>query len=523
MSPAGNIRGAAYPGAPRTDFHAIARGVQKCGYSKEVKIATRLTTILLVCVIPVIAAYMYFSVHQSTRAYVEDLKRETRATARALQAALGPDIDLREWADIKSALARVRQDDVAAAVFDLDGKPMFLPEAFPIQPLPEPRQIRAALTSSGTEFMTDRGDTAWFCRAVALEAHSGQPDGILLIGQRWNDVENDLRTRLETAVMASLFVALFIAIAIPVVSHRYVARPLAELSDRVTRLSSDEQIEPAGSGDEVEFLSEEFRRLAQELDTARARLVDESERKLELERQLRRADKLAAIGTLASGLAHEIGTPLNVIRGRAEHLHSNRQNPPRTAEGLEIIITQIDRISRIVRMLLNLGSRRERAFAVCDLRPIIQRTIALLETEAARREVTCDTELGDSALPVRCDADQLQQVFVNLGVNALDAMEGGGSLTVAARRFDDGGRHAVRIVFADTGPGISPEIRARIFDPFFTTKEPGKGTGMGLAVSEAIVRDHDGEIAVESAASGARISITLPLVEMQPAEVRKIA
>jgi two-component system, NtrC family, sensor kinase len=488
-----------------------------------VKIATRLTTILLLCVIPVLGGYMYFNVHQSTRAYVEDLKRETRATTRALQAALGPDIDLREWADIKSVLARVRQDDVAAAVFDLDGKPMFVPDGFPIQPVPPPEQIRAALASNGTEFMADRGASYWFCRAVALEAYSGQPDGILLIGQRWNDVENDLRTRLETAVSASLIVALFIAIAIPVVSHRYVARPLAELSDRVTRLSSEEQIEPSGSGDEVEFLSEEFRRLAQELDTARARLFDESERKLELERQLRRADKLAAIGTLASGLAHEIGTPLNVIRGRAEHLASNRQNPPRTAEGLEIIINQIDRISRIVRMLLNLGSGRERNFTVCDMRPIVQRTLALLETEAARRNVSCAADLGEEPLLIRCDADQLQQVFVNLGVNALDAMEGGGSLSVAARRIDLGAHHAVRIVFADTGPGISPDIRARIFDPFFTTKEPGKGTGMGLAVSEAIIRDHEGEIAVESAEAGARIAVTLPLAAMPPAELRKIA
>jgi two-component system NtrC family sensor kinase len=488
-----------------------------------VKIATRLTTILLVCVIPVIGAYMYFNVHQSTRSYVVDLKRETRATSRALQAALGPDIDLREWDDIKSALTRVRQEDVAAGVFDLDGKPMLLPEGFAIQPVPKPEQIRAALRQGGTEFMANRGATYWFCRAVVLEAHSGKPDGILLIGQRWNDVENDLRSRLETAVVASLIVAIFIAVAIPVVSQRYVARPLAELSDRVTRLTSDKQAEPAESGDEVEFLSEEFRRLAEELDTARARLFDESERKLELERELRRADKLAAIGTLASGLAHEIGTPLNVIRGRAEHLLSNRQNPPRTAEGLEIIINQIDRISRIVRMLLNLGSRRERSFAVCDLRPIVQRTIALLETEAARRNVNCKVDLGGEALPIRCDADQLQQVFVNLGVNALDAMEGGGTLTVAAQRTGAGAHPAVRIVFADTGPGISPDIRARVFDPFFTTKEPGKGTGMGLAVSESIVRDHHGEIEVESTEAGARIAITLPLGEIPPAEVRKIA
>jgi signal transduction histidine kinase len=111
-----------------------------------------------------------------------------------------------------------------------------------------------------------------------------------------------------------------------------------------------------------------------------------------------------------------------------------------------------------------------------------------------------------------CDADQLQQVFVNLAMNALDAMgTSGGVLNITASKVTQVEGDAAQVTFADTGPGIPSDVRSRVFDPFFTTKEPGKGTGMGLAVSEAIVRDHQGEIAVEPSESGARIVVTLPI------------
>jgi len=477
-----------------------------------VKIATRLTAILLICMFPVLAAYMYFGVRQATLTYVNDLKLETRATARALSAALGQDIELGEWDDVRLALERTREESVNAAIFGIDGQKMLSLHGYPIDPAPA--LLKLALNGGGVDFMQTVGDRDWFCRAVALNSRAGAPIGILLVAQRWNDVESDLRARVEQAVLASLLLAALIAILIPLVSHRYVARPLADLSAKVARISSDDNFDRDGVGDEVEFLGAEFRRLADDLETARRRLLDETERKLELERRLRRADKLAAIGTLASGLAHEIGTPLGVIRGRAEHLNSNGQNPPRTAEGLEIIINQIDRITRIVRMLLDLGSRRERSFAVCDLRPIIQRTLALLETETARRGVHCVIELGAQQIEVRCDADQLQQVFVNLAINALDAMDpAGGTLRVGAALATHAGRNAVRVTFADTGSGVAPDALARVFDPFFTTKEPGKGTGMGLAVSEAIVRDHQGEIGLEPSQFGARVVVILPFAD----------
>jgi signal transduction histidine kinase len=303
-----------------------------------------------------------------------------------------------------------------------------------------------------------------------------------------------------------------IVLIIPIAIRHYVGRPLAELSRRVTRFSGDDIVGTPAS-DEVELLTEEFRRLDCQLKTARDNLLKENERKLDLERRLRHSDKLATIGTLASGLAHEIGTPLNIIRGRAEHLLHARDNPRKTGEGLETIINQIDRITRIVKMLLDFGGRRERLRSPRDIRQIVQSTVCLLETEARRRGVEFDVVMGDAPLIVSCNSDQLQQVFVNLGVNALDAMaEHGGKLRIAAERSEEDGQERVRLVFEDTGPGIADEYRDRVFDPFFTTKEPGKGTGMGLAVSQSIIREHEGEIVAEAHTGGARFAVTLPLL-----------
>jgi signal transduction histidine kinase len=205
---------------------------------------------------------------------------------------------------------------------------------------------------------------------------------------------------------------------------------------------------------------------------------------------------------------------MGVIRGRAEHLLHSEPGARKLQEGLEIIIKQIDRISRIVQMLLDYARSRESTRAVCDLRVIVQHGLSLVETEAARRNIQLIAELGDQPLTVQCDADQLQQVFVNLAINALDAMGAAGGMLRVLAEYGAGEGRSARITFADTGPGVAAEDRSHVFDPFFTTKEPGKGTGMGLAISQSIMRDHAGEISFESASDGTRFFVTMPVAPL---------
>jgi signal transduction histidine kinase len=240
---------------------------------------------------------------------------------------------------------------------------------------------------------------------------------------------------------------------------------------------------------------------------------------LELERELQRADRLATIGALAAGLAHEIGTPMGVIRVRSEDLQQDETISPDSRAKLGIIVRQIDRITRIVRMLLDYARRSESHKVPCDLRTIADRALTLLEPEAARRNVSTVAQLGESPLLVNCDADQIEQVFVNMIMNALDAMQpGGGTLRVTADTECNRDGSRAMLAFEDTGAGVAPEHEDRLFSPFFTTKEPGKGTGMGLAVSQSIVREHDGEITFSSGPAGSRFVVAIPMATSEIGE-----
>ena len=327
----------------------------------------------------------------------------------------------------------------------------------------------------------------------------------------------DSRAQSVALLVVALVLMGIVATVIPVMVHRYVSRPLADLSAKVTKFSSNDSDPAAGS--EVELIGEEFRKLDQQLNQARADLEERHRRELELERELQRADRLATIGALAAGLAHEIGTPMGVIRVRAEALQDDEAMPEDSRVKLGIIMRQIDRIARIVRMLLDYARKSESHKVICDLRTIAERALTLLEPEAAHRGVRTIARLGENPLMVNCDADQLEQVFVNMIMNAFDAMNrGGGTLRVTAdtEHNRDGAR--ATLAFEDTGVGVAPENEGRLFAPFFTTKEPGKGTGMGLAVSQSIVREHGGEITFSSGPTGARFVVAIPMASSETIE-----
>ena len=480
-----------------------------------VKVGTRLTLVLLLVLTPVVAIYTYWSVERSTRTYINDLKRETRASTRALVPAIENDLNDREWDQIRNVLKRMSRDGTLSALFSNEGELWLARPGFPRELAPERPEFNQSNSHGFAEFERSVGGRRWFCRLVPLDK-AGHRSAYLLVAQDWTNIREDLRARSVGSIAAAVLVMALIATIIPVAIRRYVSGPLSELSRRVTRLSDQGDGDRGRAGDEVELLTEEFRRLDQQLTKAGADLLERHRRELELERRLQHADRLATIGTLASGLAHEIGTPMGVIRARAEFLLHSKTAAPKLNDGLEIIIDQIDRISRIVRMLLNYARGSESIRTACDLRGTVEHALSLVETEAAHRNVHLVAALGDRPLNAECDADQLQQVFINLAVNALDAMaDEGGTLQVLAEVDNLGHGEFARLTFADTGPGVSPQAGSRVFDPFFTTKDPGKGTGMGLAVSQSIMRDHGGEISFVSGPEGARFFVTIPLAAPQ--------
>jgi len=236
-------------------------------------------------------------------------------------------------------------------------------------------------------------------------------------------------------------------------------------------------------------------------------LGDRDQELRQTNRRARAAEDLASVATLVTGLAHEIGTPMGVISGHAEALEplvSDEKGRWR----LRTIREQVERISRIIQALLNMARPRQTVREPVALEPLLDTTLSFLNVKLRRRNVTVERDYEPTPF-VLGDAEKLQQLFLNLALNAADAMQnGGGILRISLHPLDDA---TVELVFADSGPGIAPGEIAQIFDPFFTTKPAGQGSGLGLVVAEGIVRDHGGQIEAESpAAGGATFRIHLP-------------
>jgi two-component system NtrC family sensor kinase len=244
-----------------------------------------------------------------------------------------------------------------------------------------------------------------------------------------------------------------------------------------------------------------------------AEAIAEREMKLEeaTRRQISRSEKLASIGRLAAGIAHEINNPLTGVLMFAHLLQEKGGRDGEDARDLEVIVRETERVRGIVRSLLDFARQSAPSKELLDMNRVVQDTVKLVRKQAERGKVVIDERLDGGLPPVLGDRNQLAQVFVNLALNAIEAMPAGGLLTVSTGARD--GR--VVIVFSDTGCGIKAEDLDRVFDPFFTTKPPGEGTGLGLSVSYGTVEQHGGDLTVQSReGEGTTMTVVLPIHEL---------
>ena len=285
---------------------------------------------------------------------------------------------------------------------------------------------------------------------------------------------------------------------------RTISRPLQRVTLAAVQVIGGKygtEVDMRRSNDEIGLLADSFnemsRKMAADIKSLKA-----------MNEQLVRTDKLAAMGTLAAGVAHEVNNPLASISSLIQMMRSENGTEPNTRERLELIADQITRITRVTKDLTDFARARPAARRPVDLKHVNrnQPAFAGFDKEFQKLEMSKDLE---PALPVTlADGDQMQQVFLNILLNAKDAMPNGGTLSVVTGMA--GGQVCVRI--SDTGSGLDKETAKHIFDPFFSTKPTGRGTGLGLAVCYGIVTAHDGRIEMESDSGGTSFTIYLPVV-----------
>lgn len=265
--------------------------------------------------------------------------------------------------------------------------------------------------------------------------------------------------------------------------------------------------------------------------------VDLTERR-SMERQILRQDRLASVGMLASSLAHEIGNPLGVIRGRAEILMNTLKsgitsstNLESATHGLDTIIGQIDRISRLIESLLKISRvPQEIRLTHVRLAPVIHEVEILMGENIRRKGIKLENRIaeGDNSLGVLADSQHLQQILLNLLINGVHAIEEerkrsgrtDHTLIIDAAEIGDG---LTTLSVEDTGCGLNPEVKRRMFEPFFTTKTPGQGTGLGLAIVTRLVEEMQGKISAESAGPGLGSRVQVQLKSSSPASAESAA
>ncbi|WP_136525770.1 sensor histidine kinase [Geomonas ferrireducens] len=286
-------------------------------------------------------------------------------------------------------------------------------------------------------------------------------------------------------------------------SH-HLTRPIEKLSE-ATRMVGQGRFEvevPASSGDEIGALGDSFNRMATELKQREQALK-------ELYGQLVQSEKMAAFGALGAGIAHEVKNPLAGILGITQLSLRGVESGHPLEKNLHIIEKETKRCKTIIENLLKFARQEQVEFSAVDIALVLSDALAIVDHQLGINSVKVEKEVEEGLPLCRGNANQLQQVLMNLMINAQQAMGGAaGTVRLSAKRLDAGG---VEVRVADDGPGIPPKIREKIFDPFFTTKPAGQGTGLGLSVSYGIVKDHGGDIRLESEEGvGTTFIITLP-------------
>jgi signal transduction histidine kinase len=307
----------------------------------------------------------------------------------------------------------------------------------------------------------------------------------------------------------------------------WVARPLEKLIAKTERIGLGDFATPLElkSRDELGALARSLNQMCERLERQQSDLAREAEQRLMMLDQLRHADRLKTVGRLAAGVGHELGTPLNVIAGRASLIAQGRLAADEVQSSARVIKDEADRVTGIVRQLLDFARRRPPQRTSLNLIPLLSRTVELLQPMAERTSVRLCFQKpperdGSSPCQVRADANQLQQVFTNIIVNAIQAMPQGGtvrielsSATIPSRTTPDAARPERHwmVSVIDHGTGIAAEHLEQVFEPFFTTKDVNEGTGLGLSIAYGIVHEHQGWIDVTSRpGDGSRFDVFLP-------------
>lgn len=378
---------------------------------------------------------------------------------------------------------------------------------------------RAALAGDTKEYYFPADAPDFLVLSLPFNKAATGIAGNLSVVRSLKKMQEDLSDTKTYILLSFLSFIVFTSLLCFFLGHFYISRPLHRLRQAMRAFGDGTQAPqplPVSGSDEISAVTLEFNRMTAELFSAHRQLDAETQKRRQFQKALQEADKLITIGQLSAGLAHEIGSPLQIVNGRARDLAKRADKPGEVRRVAEIIATQTDRITRIVQRLLEFARRRPPEIVPCDAAAAIAEVLDMLRYETNRRGIRLEFIRPDKLPVIRANKDWIQQIALNLLGNALAASDDGGTISVELCEAEmpraGSAVPALRFSVADTGKGIAPAHLPQLFEPFFTTRGDQGGTGLGLAVVKTIVTELGGTIAAESElGKGSSFTVHLPL------------
>ncbi len=382
-------------------------------------------------------------------------------------------------------------------------------ELFQRDPLPpirimderDRRLLEVLEEQRGVEYTRKTGDGRVFVQIKPIfngikcaKCHSKEEDvlGVLKIATSMREVDTGIRKIVLSAIAGAILSSIAVMGLLWFLLRVFVTVPISKVVDTIKEIIRSERpdkVVPYRSKDEIGFLVENFNAMTRRLHGLYMTL---EEKVRERTRELIQAEKMASMGQLAAGLVHEIRNPLGSIKLAIQLMEKELDGS--WSEDIQAMSKEIQRIERLLSELLRLARPQPPSFTMVEINEVVERAVAITRKKAESSKVDVVTSFSPFLPKVKADPDLMQQVFLNIMLNAIDAMPDGGRLSITTRNSS----RSVTIEFSDTGYGIPKDYIDRIFDPFFTTKGSRGGSGLGLSISYRIVQEHGGEISVRS-------------------------
>lgn len=470
------------------------------------RLATKLALVMTLCIAAILSVQAILHVRRVLTLHNEEVHDDLVILGRALSAAVS---EIYRNQGRKHALAHLRRADSRrerTQIELLDHLDAHLPADF----------VQKVQHSGGTHVL--RVSDRYLVAYASVNTGDSRP-AFLKFSRILTDERQFIRGVFWTQLGTTAVLIIVVTTLTLFLGLQLVGRRVESLINQARRVSTgDFHLNDDQHRDELGSLAQEMNQMTRSLETSQQRAREERQVRTEIMEQLRHSDRLSTIGKLASSIAHELGTPLNVVSGRASMIAGGEVKGEEALSSAQIIAQQAHQMTQIIRQLLDFSRDRGFSRQRIQIQAVLEQAVTLMEPLADKQGVSIRVQ-DSSPIEAAVDRGKLLQVLTNLMMNGIQAMRKGGtlSLRVDARDIQDPGDiHAVKGRYAcveiqDQGVGISPAAIRKIFQPFFTTKTEGEGTGLGLPVCHGIVREHGGWIAVDSKVDeGSRFTVFLP-------------